>query len=192
MDVLLVDDNEGDARLLREVLSEINRTVRLHVVTDGLEAMAFLKYQGAYLDAPRPQLILLDLHMPKLGGLEVLAQAKADPHLRTIPIVILTSSQSESDIVQSYQLMANCYLTKPTDFVEFERLIKNLNEFWLIKVRLQRATECDGPAAYSLGCASTVRRLGSTAYTVCPANRMSATLHSNWLKNDNEIGDLNS
>jgi two-component system, chemotaxis family, response regulator Rcp1 len=113
MDILLVDDNRGDARLLREVLSEINKTVRLHVVTDGLEAMAYLNYQGPYLDAPRPALILLDLSMPKMGGLEVLVQVKADPRLRAIPIVVLTSSNSERDIVQSYQLMANCYLTKP-------------------------------------------------------------------------------
>jgi chemotaxis family two-component system response regulator Rcp1 len=138
VDILLVEDNQGDARLLREVLSEVNKTVRLHVVTDGLEAIAFLNYQGRYLDAPRPELILLDLRMPKLGGLEVLAQVKADPRLRAIPIVILTSSHSEMDVVQSYQLMANCYLAKPGDLVAFERLVKSLNDFWLTKVTLQR------------------------------------------------------
>jgi len=138
MDILLVDDNEGDARLMREVLSGINKTVHLHVVTDGLEAMAFLKYQGKYLDAPRPQLILLDLRMPKLDGLEVLAQLKMDPRLSVIPIVVLTTSNSESDITQSYQLMASCYLTKPAELGEFERLVKSLNEFWFTKVAFPR------------------------------------------------------
>jgi chemotaxis family two-component system response regulator Rcp1 len=138
MDILLVEDNEGDARLLREVLSRINKTVRLHVVTDGLEAIAFLKYQGPYLDAPRPQLILLDMRMPKLDGLEVLAEIKADSRLRAIPIVVLTMSNSERDIAQSYQLMASCYLTKPGELVEFERLIKSLNDFWLTRVTFQR------------------------------------------------------
>jgi chemotaxis family two-component system response regulator Rcp1 len=138
MDILLVEDNEGDARLLREVLSGINKTVRLHVVTDGLEAMAFLKYQRPYLDAPRPQLILLDMRMPNLGGLEVLVQIKSDVGLRTIPIVVLTTSNSEADIVQSYQLMASCHLTKPGQLAEFERLIKSLNDFWLTKVTFQR------------------------------------------------------
>jgi two-component system, chemotaxis family, response regulator Rcp1 len=137
MDVLVVDDNEGDARLLREVLSEINKTVHLHVVTDGLQAMEFLRYQGPYLDVPRPQLILLDLHMPKVGGLELLTQIQADPRLRVIPIVILTTSRSEADIAQSYQLMANCYLTKPDELVEFEQLVRSLNEFWFTKVRFQ-------------------------------------------------------
>jgi chemotaxis family two-component system response regulator Rcp1 len=138
MDILLVEDNEGDARLLREVLSEVNKTVRLHVVTDGLEAMAFLRYRGLYLDAPRPQLILLDMRMPKLSGLEVLALVKADSRLQAIPIVVLTMSDSEADIAQSYQLMANCYLTKPGELIEFQRLIKSLNDFWLTKVTFQR------------------------------------------------------
>ena len=141
MDILLVEDNQGDARLLREVLSEVNKTVHLHLVTDGLEALAFLRYQGPYLDVPRPQLILRDLHMPKLGGLAVLAQVKMDPHLSTIPIVVLTTSHSELDIVQSYQLMANCYLAKPDDLAEFERLIKSLNNFWLTRVTSQRAQQ---------------------------------------------------
>jgi chemotaxis family two-component system response regulator Rcp1 len=141
MDILLVEDNQGDARLLREVLSEVNKAVHLHLVTDGLEALAFLRYQGPYLDVPRPQLILLDLHMPKLGGLEVLAQVKMDPHLSTIPIVVLTTSHSELDVVQSYQLMANCYLAKPDDLAEFERLIKSLNNFWLTRVTFQGAQQ---------------------------------------------------
>jgi two-component system, chemotaxis family, response regulator Rcp1 len=139
MDVLLIDDSEGDARLMREVLSEINKTVRLHVVTDGLEAMAFLKHQGPYLNVPRPQLILLDLRMPKMDGLEVLAQVKTDSRLSVIPIVVLTTSSSEVDIVQSYRLKANCYLTKPTELVDFERLVRTINDFWLTQVKFQTA-----------------------------------------------------
>lgn len=138
IDILLVEDNEGDARLLREVLREANNTVRLHVVTDGLEAMAFLRYQGPYLDVPRPDVILLDLKMPKMDGLEVLAQVKADPWLKTIPIIVLTTSEAEPDIVQSYKLMANCYLTKPGEWKEFERLVKSLNDFWLTSVALPK------------------------------------------------------
>jgi two-component system, chemotaxis family, response regulator Rcp1 len=137
MDVLLIDDSEGDARLMREVLSEINKTVRLHVVTDGLEAMAFLRHQGPYLNVPCPQLILLDLRMPKMDGLEVLAQVKTDSRLSVIPIVVLTTSSSEVDIVQSYRLKANCYLTKPTELVDFERLVRTINDFWLIQVKFQ-------------------------------------------------------
>jgi CheY-like chemotaxis protein len=144
IDILLVEDNQGDARLLREVLSEINKDVRLHVATDGLEAMAFLRYQGTYLDAPRPDLILLDLHMPKMDGLEVLARVKTDPWFATIPIIVLTSSLSETDIVQSYKLMANCYLTKPRELKEFENLVKSLNDFWLTKVSLRKERQTAG------------------------------------------------
>jgi chemotaxis family two-component system response regulator Rcp1 len=115
IEILLVEDNDGDARLLREALLVANKNAQLHVVTDGTEALSFLKYQGKYLDAPRPDVILLDLHMPKMNGLEVLAKVKADPWLKTIPIIVLTTSQRESDISQSYNLMASCYLTKPTE-----------------------------------------------------------------------------
>jgi chemotaxis family two-component system response regulator Rcp1 len=135
IDILLVEDNEGDVRLLREVLFETNKAARLHVVADGFEAMAFLRYQGPFLDAPRPDLILLDLQMPKMDGLEVLAKVKEDPWLKTIPIVVLTASQAEPDIVQSYKLMANCYLTKPGEWKEFESLVRSLNDFWLVRVK---------------------------------------------------------
>jgi two-component system, chemotaxis family, response regulator Rcp1 len=144
IDILLVEDNEGDARLLREVLSEINKDVRLHVATDGLEAIAFLRYQGTHLDAPRPDLILLDLHMPKMDGLEVLARVKTDPWLATIPIIVLTSSHSEMDIVQSYKLMANCYLAKPAELKQFESLVRSLNDFWLTKVTLRKERQAAG------------------------------------------------
>lgn len=138
MDILLVEDNPADARLLREVLSEVNKTVHLHVVTDGPEAMAFLRYQGPYLDVPRPDLILLDLRLPGMDGLEVLAQVKTDPWTRTIPIIVLTTSHSETDIVQCYKLMANCYLIKPSEWSEFEKLVKKLNDFWLTQVTFHR------------------------------------------------------
>jgi chemotaxis family two-component system response regulator Rcp1 len=136
IEVLLVEDNEGDARLLRELLLETNKNVRLNVVGDGHEAMAFLRYQERFLDAPRPSIILLDLHLPKMSGLEFLALVKEDPRLRTIPIIVLSSSRSEEDVVSSYQLMANCYLCKPAELKEFERLVRSLNDFWLTRVKV--------------------------------------------------------
>jgi len=138
VDILLVEDSEGDVRLLREALAQVNKTARLHVVGDGIEAMAFLRYQGQYLDAPRPNVILLDLHMPRMGGIEVLAQVKADPWFHTIPIIVLTSSPSEMHIAQCYGLRANCYLVKPREWDEFERLVKSLNDFWLTEVKFHK------------------------------------------------------
>jgi CheY-like chemotaxis protein len=138
IDILLVEDSEGDARLVRELLQEINETVRVHVVSDGVDAMAFLRYQEQYLDAPRPSMILLDLNMPNMHGLEVLAQVKADPRLRTIPIIVLTTSLQDSDIEQSYKLMANCYLRKPDELKELEKLVRSLNDFWLNRVVFHR------------------------------------------------------
>jgi chemotaxis family two-component system response regulator Rcp1 len=138
VDILLVEDNAADARLVRETLLECNKTARLHVVSDGDEAMAFLRYQGTYLEAPRPDLILLDLHMCRMDGLEVLAQVKSDPRLRMIPIIVLTASRSELDIEQSYKLMASCYLAKPRELEEFERLVKSLNDFLLTRVTFQK------------------------------------------------------
>jgi chemotaxis family two-component system response regulator Rcp1 len=138
IDVLLVEDNEGDIRLMREILSEINPTARLHVVTDGAEAMDFLRYQGRHLDAPRPSVILLDLNLPKLHGREVLARVKANPHLQTIPIIVLTSSEADSDVESCYQLMANSYLRKPGNWDEWEQLVISLNNFWFTRVRLPK------------------------------------------------------
>jgi len=145
MDILLVEDNEGDVRLLREALAEVNQTARLHVVGDGLEALAFLRYQGQYLDAPRPNVILLDLHMPRMGGIEVLAQIKGDPWFKTIPIIVLTSSPSEMHIAKCYGLMANCYLVKPQEWKEFEGLIKSLNDFWLTEVTFHEVGQPPAP-----------------------------------------------
>jgi len=145
IDILLVEDNEGDIRLLRELLLAANKDARLHVVTDGAEAMDFLQYQGKYLAAPRPNLILLDLNLPKLHGHEVLSRVKSNPHLQTIPVIVLTSSEEESDIVTIYQERANCYLRKPQELKEFERLVKSLNDFWLVRVKLPARGQAMGP-----------------------------------------------
>jgi CheY-like chemotaxis protein len=136
LNVLLVEDNPGDVRLTLETFRDANKSVRLHLAADGVEAMAFLRRRGAYTLAPRPVLILLDLNLPKMDGREVLAEVKGDPDLKTIPIVILTTSDSESDITRSYQLQANCYLTKPVRLEEFETLVKSVNDFWLTKAKL--------------------------------------------------------
>ncbi len=135
-EVLLVEDSPGDVRLTQEAFRDANNTIRLHVAADGVEAMAFLKKEGAHAYAPRPDIILLDLNLPKMDGREVLAHIKADPNLKMIPTVILTTSEAETDIVKSYQLQANCYLTKPVQFEEFASLVKIINEFWLTRVKL--------------------------------------------------------
>ena len=134
----LVEDNAGDARLLRETLLEANPHVRLHVVGDGDEAMAFLRYQEPYVNAPRPDVILLDLNLPKTGGLEVLASVKANPWLKTIPLIVLTTSQSPEDIVSSYRLLASCYLAKPAALKEFEKLVLSLDDLWLRRAALPK------------------------------------------------------
>jgi chemotaxis family two-component system response regulator Rcp1 len=136
IEVLLVEDSPGDVRLTREAFREANPTIRLHVATDGVEAMAFLKRQGAHAHAPRPDLILLDLNLPKMDGREVLGQIKEDDDLKTIPTVILTTSDAEADIVRSYELRANCYLSKPVQLEAFESLVKSINDFWLTKAKL--------------------------------------------------------
>jgi len=141
IDILLVEDSEGDIRLMREILGGINPTARLHVVTDGAEAMDFLRYQGRYIDAPRPNVILLDLNLPKLHGREVLARVKANPHLQTIPVIVLTSSEAESDVESCYKLMANSYLRKPDNLYEYEALVQLLNHFWFTRVTLPRGVQ---------------------------------------------------
>ena len=138
MHVLLVEDSPGDVRLTQEAFRDANSSIRLHVATDGVEAMAFLRREGSHVDAPRPDIILLDLNLPRMDGREVLAHIKADDGLKTIPTVILTTSDSEADIVESYQLHANCYLSKPVRFEEFESLVRSINDFWLTKVKLPR------------------------------------------------------
>jgi chemotaxis family two-component system response regulator Rcp1 len=136
IDVLLVEDSPGDVRLTQEALRDSKRTIHLHVACDGVEAIAFLQRRGAYADAPRPELILLDLNLPKMDGREVLAQIKADDSLKLIPTIILTMSQAEADIVKSYRLQANCYLTKPVQLEAFENLVRSISDFWMTNVRL--------------------------------------------------------
>jgi two-component system, chemotaxis family, response regulator Rcp1 len=131
MDVLLVEDSPGDVRLTREAFRDVNETVRLHVAPDGIVAMAFLKREGLHVQAPRPNLILLDLNLPKMNGHDVLARVKGDEGLKSIPTVIMTTSDWETDIVTSHRLLANCYLQKPRQFDAFRSLVQHINEFWL-------------------------------------------------------------
>ena len=131
VDVLLVEDSPGDVRLTREAFREANKSVRLHVAPDGAEAMAFLRREGAHGDAPRPKLILLDLNLPKMNGREFLARVKADNGLKSIPVVIMTTSDREMDIAKCHQLQANCYVQKPTQFDAFQSLMHSINTFWL-------------------------------------------------------------
>jgi chemotaxis family two-component system response regulator Rcp1 len=140
IEVLLVEDSPGDVRLMHEAFRVANNRVRLNVVTDGTEALAFLRRKGTYFSSPRPNLILMDLNLPKMNGLEVLAQIKEDPSLRSIPTVILTISDAETDIVKGYRLQANCYLRKPVQLEAFENLVKSINDFWLVKATLPPQT----------------------------------------------------
>ncbi len=136
LQVLLVEDSPGDVRLMLEAFHDTNPSIHLHVANDGVEAMAFLRQEGNHTHVPRPDLILLDLNMPKMDGRQVLARIKGDDNLKTIPTVILTTSEAESDIVKSYQLHANCYLTKPVQLDAFENLMKSINDFWLTSAKL--------------------------------------------------------
>jgi chemotaxis family two-component system response regulator Rcp1 len=138
IEVLLVEDSPGDVRLTREAFQDANPSVRLHVASDGVEAMAFLRQEGDHIDAPRPDFILLDLNLPKMDGREVLAHIKEDPSFKAIPTVILTTSDAEADIVRSYQLQANAYLSKPVQLNAFESLVKSISDFWLTRVRLPK------------------------------------------------------
>jgi chemotaxis family two-component system response regulator Rcp1 len=134
--VLLVEDSPGDVRLTREAFREANELIQVHVAADGVEAMDFLRREGVHARAPRPDFILLDLNLPKMDGREVLARIKEDDSLKTIPTIILTTSVAEADIVKSYQLRANCYLSKPVQLDAFESLVKSINDFWLTKAKL--------------------------------------------------------
>jgi CheY-like chemotaxis protein len=133
---LLVEDNPGDVRLTREALKEGKVWNNLHVVEDGEAAIAFTKQTGPYANAPRPDIILLDLNLPRKDGREVLTILKADENLKRIPVVILTSSKAEEDILRAYDLNANCYITKPVDFEQFIRVVRVIEEFWLTVVKL--------------------------------------------------------
>lgn len=136
VNILLVEDNPGDVRLTKEALKESKMRNDLAVVGDGVEALAFLRREGRYASAMRPDIILLDLNLPKKDGREVLAEIKADRALKHIPVVILTSSQAERDIVRAYNLHANCYVTKPVDLEQFITVVKSVQDFWFQIVKL--------------------------------------------------------
>ena len=136
VEILLVEDSPGDARLAREGLSECKIRNNLHIVDDGVKAMAFLRRQGEYAKAPRPDLILLDLNLPRKDGREVLREIKEDDSLKVIPVVILTTSKAEEDIIKSYSLHANCYVTKPLGLQQFLDVVRSIEDFWFTIVRL--------------------------------------------------------
>ncbi len=138
IEVLLVEDSPGDIRLTKEALKDAKVYINLHVATDGSEAMAFLHREEKYADAPRPDLILLDLNLPKKDGRQVLSEIKGNAMLASIPVVILTTSAAEADIRQSYLLHANCYIIKPVDLVGFLKVVKSIDDFWLSVVKLPR------------------------------------------------------
>ncbi|NVJ00796.1 response regulator [Myxococcus sp. AM009] len=136
IEILLVEDNPGDVRLTIEAFKEGKVSNRLSVARDGVEALSFLRRQGAYADAARPDLILLDLNLPRKDGREVLAEIKVDPALRRIPVVVLTTSKAEEDILRTYDLHANCYIAKPVDLEQFISVVRSIDDFWLSVVRL--------------------------------------------------------
>lgn len=136
IDLLVVEDNPGDARLIEEVLQTCTNRYHLHLVEDGVEAMNFLHKKGKFVNSPRPDLILLDLNLPKKDGREVLAELKSDIKLKQIPVVIMTTSQAEEDIFKAYSLHANCFITKPLELDQFNSAIKSLIEFWCVLAKL--------------------------------------------------------
>jgi two-component system, chemotaxis family, response regulator Rcp1 len=131
-EILLVEDSPGDVRLMQEAFRQAGTSVHLNVAMDGVEAMEFLRREGTYVDAPRPDFIVLDLNLPKMDGREVLAHIKGDDGLKTIPTIILTTSGADTDILESYKLEATCYFCKPVEVDEFDRLVKSLTEFWVL------------------------------------------------------------
>jgi len=136
VDVLLVDDSPGDMRLIVEALKDGGTQNRLHVAKDGMDAVAFLRRRGKHVDAPRPHLVLLDLNMPRMSGLQVLAEIKGDSELKHIPVVILSGSEDAENIVKTYNLHANCYVTKPVDLEQFTTVVKFIGDFWLTAATL--------------------------------------------------------
>jgi two-component system, chemotaxis family, response regulator Rcp1 len=139
IEVLLVEDSPGDVRLTREALKDAKVHISLHVANDGIEAMSYLERTGPHVNAPRPDLILLDLNLPRKDGREVLKEIKESPSLRTIPVVILTTSSSDADVLQSYHLHANCYISKPVDLDGFLKVVQSIDNFWLSVVKLPRS-----------------------------------------------------
>ncbi|MGO9614511.1 MAG: response regulator [Dissulfurispiraceae bacterium] len=143
IEILLVEDNPGDVRLTQEVMKDAKVKNNLRIVYDGVEALAFLHHEGKYKDAVRPDLILLDLNLPRKSGLEVLAEIKTDDNLRRIPVVVLTVSKDQEDIVKSYNLSANCFITKPVELHQFLNVVKSIEDFWLTIVKLPPNGKCD-------------------------------------------------
>lgn len=139
LEVLLIEDDEDDVRLTREALKDSKVIVSMEVAVDGEEALRRLRRQGSFADAARPDLILLDLNLPRVSGREVIKELKQDPELKLIPVVVLTTSEADSDIVKCYDLGANCYITKPVNFEQFRRIVKAIDEFWLAIVKLPSA-----------------------------------------------------
>lgn len=136
IEILLVEDNPGDVRLTKEAIKEGKVINNLYVVGDGIEALEFLHRKGNFEKVPRPDLVLLDLNLPRKNGREVLAEIKADENLRSIPVIILSTSEAENDIMKSYELNANCYVTKPVDLEDFMNVVKSIEDFWLSVVKL--------------------------------------------------------
>src|SRR4028119_608162 len=136
IEILLVEDSSTDVMLAEEALERAKLRNNLHVVKDGVEAMAFLRKEGKYLDVPRPDLVLLDLNMPRKDGREVLAEVKADDDLKSIPVVVLTTSKAQEDVLKAYGLHANCYISKPVDFEQFANVVKAIDQFWFTVVTL--------------------------------------------------------
>jgi two-component system, chemotaxis family, response regulator Rcp1 len=141
VEILLVEDSPGDVRLTQEALKEAKVLNRLTVAADGVEAMEILRRQGRHADARMPELILLDLNLPRMDGREVLREIKSDPHLRRIPVVVLTTSRAEEDIIRAYDLHANCYISKPVDFRQFLSCVQAIEDFWLAVVKLPRTDQ---------------------------------------------------
>jgi CheY-like chemotaxis protein len=139
VDILLVEDNPGDMRLTQEALREGKVYNNLHWARDGVEALEFLRRRGRFAEAPRPDIILLDLNLPRKDGREVLSEIKGDPDLRNIPVVVLTTSKAEEDVLRSYELRANCYVTKPVDLEQFMVVVRSIDKFWLTVVTLPPA-----------------------------------------------------
>jgi CheY-like chemotaxis protein len=137
-EILLVEDNPADVELTQYMMKQGKLVVNLHVAMDGFEALAFLRREGKYADTPRPDLVLLDLNLPGKDGREVLAEMKADPTLKAIPVVVLTTSQSEEDVLKSYNLGANCFITKPVGMDQFAKVVNSIEDFWFTIVRLPK------------------------------------------------------
>ncbi|MEW6586495.1 MAG: response regulator [Nitrospirota bacterium] len=138
IEILLVEDNPGDVRLMVEALKDAKVNNNLNVVHNGEDAMSFLRHESKYLNVPTPDLIMLDLNLPKKDGREVLSEIKEDPDLKHIPVVVITTSAAEEDVIKSYKLHANCYITKPVNFEQFIRMVHSIEDFWLTVVKLPR------------------------------------------------------